>query len=145
MNFEEYLKSEQARSTIARLIAIDGALLVSNVIERGVYRTMTRTRYGAWQGIRLGEHYAYYRPDGDRFIVSDLGEGLKARRLRSGDYETMPLDFVQRCDEERNYGWSIGVIGLDKVKPAALPDAICRVLLASYRVANLPDQPSVKR
>jgi hypothetical protein len=30
------------------------------------------------------------------------------------------------------------------LKADQLPNAICRVLLASYRVANLPDQPAVR-
>lgn len=86
---------------------------------------------------------AYYRPDGDRYVVTDLGEGVRALRLRTGctHYEAMersdPMREALRTSGIGNV-WSAerGLMELDNVTPFDLPDAICRVMAESLRVAQ---------
>lgn len=95
-----------------------------------------------WQAITV-----YYRPDGERYTVTDLGGGVKALRLKG----VALLDIRHRVDEvmarmycdgllHAKYGPAALIqaeIGtLDYVFAADLPDAICRVMLASLRVAQ---------
>lgn len=77
-----------------------------------------------WQAITV-----YYRPDGERYTVTDLGGGVKAKRLRTGDL-TQPAFEPRIC-------WQCGdLLGVDKINAPDLPDAICRVMLASLKVAQ---------
>ena len=64
----------------------------------------------------------YFRPEGDRYIVTDLGEGVRALRMRTGMLEP-----------------TIKIPHLLGHRAAAdeLPDSICKVMLSTYRVANL--------
>jgi hypothetical protein len=86
---------------------------------------------------------AYYRPDGDRYVVTDLGEGVRALRLRTGctHHKAMersdPMREALRTSGIGNV-WSAerGIMELDSVTPFDLPSAICRVMLASMRVAQ---------
>lgn len=79
----------------------------------------------------------YYRPDSDRFIVSDLGEGVKALRLRTGQRD-IDLDIIDRIVR----GVDGPILLTEQVTRSTcdkmdLAECICRVLLASHRVANL--------
>jgi len=131
---EKYLESEQARQDVL------GPYQQGPCIGLPGIAHWERTQAGAWTQVHLWRHHgetvrAYYRPDGDRYIVSDLGEGVKALRLRTG------IGMVQADAAIVGYG----LFGANFMYPefglrcdmAGLDDAICRVLLASYRVANL--------
>ena len=89
---------------------------------------------------------AYFRPDGDRYIVSDLGEAVRALRLRTrltpheADVAASRVLMTMRNAPR----WWVpntcvgSAIEIPHGVPAAdLPRALCRVLLAAYRVANL--------
>ena len=86
MPLAEYLASEQARedarradnelnTCTGRFYPISDAWLRSDVV-------------GVWRKVRLergdSSVSAYYRPDGERYVVTDLGEGVRALRLRTG-------------------------------------------------------------
>lgn len=124
MPLADYLASEAAREDVRKRL-------------RGEPSYFTRFLDGGrvWHGMRCnkcnGEFSPtiYYRPDGERYTVTDLGGGVKAKRLRTGDL-TQPAFEPRIC-------WQYGdVLGVDKITAADLPDAICRVMLASLRVAQ---------
>lgn len=84
----------------------------------------------------------YYRPDGERFVVTDLGDAVRALRLRTGLRATAAdalqwnlLDGASGLDVSDG---EIAAIDGDTPTVAApdLPRAICAVLLAANRVAN---------
>lgn len=139
MTLPEYLQSEQARSEMQQ------------AIEHGVAdapgRMLSTGTTGAWSVVQVTVDgvsvTAYHRPDGDRYIVTDLGEGVRALRLRTG-----ALGVSQRqLSEVLNGIPTFGVIAVGdalykaEVKPAMLPDALCRVMLASLRVAEVTPRP----
>lgn len=107
------------------------------------------TRDGAWARVTLtcigmrDIFSAYYRPQGERFIVTDAGDGLRTRCLQTGTPEIVGLprrilgtmaDAGGRmfaCAESHgNDGRLLTVSGAD------LASSICRVMLASYQVAH---------
>ena len=145
--FESFIQSERARAVLREAIdnkdeeAHGDPSALTNGAAVFHYRcdppspwfsvsVMSTARSPEWR--RRG---VYYRPDGDRFIVSDLGDGLKALRLRTG------ISMAQADAAIVEYG-AFGAhfmgpeVGL-RCDSAGLPDAICRTLLASYRIANL--------
>ena len=81
----------------------------------------------------------YYRPQGERFIVTDLGEAVHALRLRTGALcipeECGPLVDTLEAEFQRvmitNTMLAVGVAVAD------LPRAICGVMLAAWRVECL--------
>ena len=99
--------------------------------------------------------HVYFRPEGDRFIVTDLGEAVRALRLRTGGPLIMPGAARNKlqCQIARLCGnnvlmddWTLyaandlyGGNPLDwfSITAADLPRAITRVLLAAHRVASL--------
>jgi hypothetical protein len=135
----EYLTSPQAREDVRALLA-SGARpgRVQNRI--GPTAWLEIELVGVWTQVTYVFHdevevNIYYRLDGDRFIVSDLGEGAKAQRLRTGILFCLDVrnwvDGIVRCSEGMIFPFR------GPTKPDDLPDAICRVMLASWRVANL--------
>jgi hypothetical protein len=141
---EEYLLSEQAERDVA-------AALVENDIAGaawgGVFTLPDRGHLVALypSGEEIG---VYYRPEGDRYIVTDLGEAVRAWRLRTGSiwqpceaaYEHInralaPLHDVSVTDAMI---WHAGAMLRIGVPAADLPPAILRVMLAAHRVARLP-------
>lgn len=127
MTLADYLASEAAQEHAKDMIAHkqDAAFPVD-----GGWRDWRRAQIGAWTRLSTDGICCYFRPDGERFIVTDLGEGVRALRLRTGDV-TQPAFEPRGC-------WQYGdILGADKVTGADLPDAICRVMLASLRVAGV--------
>lgn len=140
MPLAEYLASEQARPETRQAIEHGIADAPGRMISTG---TM-----GAWSVVLVtvnGESVsAYYRPDGDRYVVTDLGEGVRAYRLATGRAWWQ----AQENDMKRNAishlggesGHSVcpagGAMELAGVTAGDLPDAICRVMLASLRVTQ---------
>ena len=139
----EYLTTAQAREDVRHMLSCG--------VPSAQWFSATKTRIsefklGAWIRILItAERHsisAYYRPDGDRFVVTDLGEGFRAACLRGFDRcerehmqqlaelaQTFPSDF----DEEAPLGW----LELRKVEAKDLPDALCRVMLASIKVSEV--------
>lgn len=152
MTLAEYLASPQAREDVKALLQAPDLVPVHERASRSrrrillpppryIWEARWNRQDGPWTNACLstwdpesGDEQqlarAYYRPDGDRYIVTDLGEGVRALRLRTGDV-TQPAFEPRGC-------WQYGdILGADKVTGADLPDAICRVMLASLRVAGV--------
>lgn len=160
MTIPDYLKSEQAREDVGRAIR---ELATCDGLAYGIdFGWMRAGIIGAWRRVAVEEGRgderisitAYYRPDGDRFVVTDLGEGVRALRLRTGlpimmsgqkrvafcnalqdrlprrvTFDDMTL-FA--CDKP----WSGNPMHWYSVTAPDLPDALCRVMLASLMVAQ---------
>ena len=174
MTLANYLETPQAREDVGRLLADSPARDVTlaggriwrkpdgqafhSVSGLKVDTLLTLKPQEAWQLVRISQRdarlamvpkiTAYYRPDGDRFVVTDLGEGVRALRLKG----CALLDIKPKVDEvlmqmyqagllHPNYGpaaliqGEIGTIG--NVTAADLPDALCRVMLASLKVSEV--------
>lgn len=161
MTLADYLATEQAREDIKALIqsarwdSTGTAISVNPWPHEIVPRTKLHTDFTVGPWIRCSiwsqdeadnyelEVIAYYRPDGDRFVVTDLGEGVRALRLRTGWIHGRANGHAMQEREtlcRGGLGWLAGMSGdieLDGVKEEQLPDAICRVMLASLRVAGV--------
>jgi hypothetical protein len=141
---EPYLEGPHAEADVAAVLAADFG---QDVVCHNRIWFWRKERDHAWTYVAL--HWpgprswgCYYRPDGDRFIVTDLGEGVRVMRLRTGyvgliddlPYEEVP-GAPMICD-----GRLIGVTvprDENRIPAADLPRTIARVLLASRRVARL--------
>lgn len=161
MDIESYLKSELARDAVGKLTSLYPDQTRMNTLAdfRGQWGMQTA---GAWRVVGIWGDICepalvsvYYRPDGERFIVSDLGEGVKSLRLRLGRIDVLGLTAtmddipqvvcwamqdafvsdVLECDEALTSGQR-----MPQSLIADLPDAICRVMLASYKVSHLTDE-----
>ena len=76
----------------------------------------------------------YFRPEGDRYIVTDLGEGVRALRMRTGMLEpTIKIPHLLQPDDRQ---FAEPVV-YNRCTADELPDSICKVMLSTYRVANL--------
>jgi len=139
----DYWASSQAREDVGAILGVRG-------VRRRSWGTITEIGSDgiAWMQIKAkvspGQvHTAYYRPDGDRYVVTDLGEGVRALRLRTGCSQYLAMkrsDPMREALRTSGIGnvWSTerGIMKLDNITAADLPDAICRVMLASMRVAQ---------
>lgn len=100
-----------------------------------------RVNYQGWPEIPVG-HY----------VVTDLGEGNRALKLRTGRMEghqfsddvnaaamrTLGVPYEDRPEGGRVlWAWNGGDLYLPAVAPADLPRRLCQVLLASYRIARV--------
>ena len=157
----DYLATEQAREDVRELLNGDKRAVCINEIDDSGWvkdEAWAWTSLWLWDDAQRREVVAYYRPDGDRFVVTDLGEGVRALRLRTG---AQYLNLLQMCrrskDAEHFYGklgkiydatlgagnWERGsALGtlLDvttEARAADLPDALCRVMLASLKVSEV--------
>lgn len=137
-DLESYLASDGAAEDAAAAIAWPAP-------HPSEYRAWWRIETdGAWTRVHVGmlalcvEATAYFRPEGDRYIVSDLGEGVRALRLRTGDIWSAVLDCGPRVSDTDGVLYAVGEEGwMWRVAAADLPSAICRVLLASHRVSHM--------
>lgn len=150
MTLHEYLQSEQAREDVRALLArwtAHHGTTQSHIGASG--QILHASLADAWTRAELatGKDWrpmAYYRPDGDRFVVTDLGEGVRALRLRTGCSQHLAMERSDPMREAlRTSGignvWSTerGIMELDNITATDLPDAICRVMLASLRVSEV--------
>jgi hypothetical protein len=166
MDIETFLGSTNARALLGALLEFHRKLKVPyhREFKDGEFRCCVDVGdFWAWKQVQLFSAnerrlVAYYRPDGDRFIVSDLGEGVKALRLRTGFlFDDIVRRFVSDKTEhfQGAFGmlmdatllagnWERGWVGEvayhEPIVGEQLPDAICRVLLASLKVANLTER-----
>ena len=145
MTLADYIGSEQAREDVRELLASDKPQLPVLSMEDLCW---VLDEVGAWRRVLIWddaqnkELTANYRPDGDRFVVTDLGEGVRAACLRGLDLaNTEHFDRLnalgRTLDDDFRQTAPLGWIELRDVKPADLPDALCRVMLASLKVAEV--------
>lgn len=155
MTIEEYLQSEEAAADVAALLAQ----------PRDAIRAAERRAADAWWcvvGVEIDDRPSpwnrvdlapgqtvYYRAEGDRFVVSDLGDAVRVYRLRTGwadPYIGDPMLRRLRACVPDEWDVEVGPDGQvyaisDKaprgVLAADLPRAIVRVMLAAVRVAAL--------
>ena len=170
MNLTNYTQIEQAREDVKALLADSPARDVKLGTGRIWHKPaghasikvqgfdldtmLTLNKRDAWNQVRLSQRddemsgamtsrvSANYRPDGDRFVVTDLGEGVRAACLRGLDLaNTEHFDRLnalgRTLDDDFRQTAPLGWIELRDVKPADLPDALCRVMLASLKVAEV--------
>lgn len=141
MNLDQYLQSDLAQQDVQGLLAIP-AEQTEGPTEAVYFADWTRSKEGAWVYVNMdGLVGVYYRPDGDRFIVTDLGEAVRAFRLRTGCSAQLDGELIERLQantDPRDWLlWPDGVVGRVLATAADLPRAIVRVLLAAHRVASL--------
>lgn len=173
MNLTNYTQIEQAREDVKALLADSLARDVklgtgriwhkpaghASIKVQGfdVDTILTLNKRDAWNQVRLSQRdaelldamatrvSAYYRPDGDRYVVTDLGEGVRALRLRTGICMlTFPQvrEVFERTPEMPgvHFGADSALYATEgdkaSVTAAEVPDALCRVMLASLRVAQ---------
>ena len=152
-----YLASPQAREDVRALLADLPARRRSNGTfkpegESGSRlddRTLLSARKAqAWTRIGIAQRWTsdlgwdhlatvYCRPNADgRLVVSELGDGVQSLRLRTGCIKMNPSRIVEAiyAADAQDYGACVVAMQTDS---AALPDVICRVMLGSWKVANL--------
>ena len=147
MTLADYIGSEQAREDVRELLASDKPQLPVLSMEDLCW---VLDEVGAWRRVLIWddaqnkELTANYRPDGDRFVVTDLGEGVRALRLRTGCSQYLAMERSDPMREDLRTSstgniWTTerGIMELDNVTAADLPDAICHVMLASLNVAGV--------
>lgn len=134
-SIEGYLQSEKAERDVA------GAL--GDTFHRGPWSVISPGEFGWVTGcsylhdeVHSDPLRVYFRSEGDRYIVTDLGEAVRALRLRTGR-----MDAVERAGrawvEMAGPGtWNAGTMS-ENCAAADLPRAIVRVMLAAVRVAAL--------
>ena len=172
MTLADYLGSEQAREDVGRVIAdlpardvkVGGGRIWHKPAEQAGLRLdglgedalLSLKKAGAWMELHVAQGdlkllgammlrcSAHYRPDGDRFVVTDLGEGVRALRLRTGCSQYLAMERSDPMREDLRASstgniWTTerGIMELDNVTAADLPDAICHVMLASLNVAGV--------
>jgi hypothetical protein len=170
MSIPTYLESSQAREDVRALLDDAPKLTRANGRPKpageagriiGDSALLGLRRDGAWTRIRLSRKWsnglgwdilatAYHRPYDNLFAVSDLGEGWRAHRLRTGRIDwTAAIN--AGCDYDVHIVDSGGELSTAgdcesmATTAADLPDAICRVLLASWKVANLDTESPAPR
>ncbi len=145
MNIPEYLKSEQARADVAALLAktpdIDGGRGRWHSISAPL-ASLTAMPDRVWTRVDIlfaeidatSPARAYFRPEADRFMVTDLGEAVHAQRLRTGRMRTD--DDCEECYQDSEVIFHRCALHA-RVDQVSLSAAICRVMFAAYEVARL--------
>jgi hypothetical protein len=142
----DYLQSARAREDVSRA-------LTSGKVERdGLLLEVAPC--GKWTEIAVlvgrESAHAYFIEQGEKFFVTDWGEGARLFGIRQGVVDVVAAFDLEWADpavrgayfEENGYQviCTEAVVSGERMKSswiADLPDALCRVLLASHRVANL--------
>ena len=161
---DKYLQTEQAREDVRVAVHAMATSKTSTFCGGLEDHWIESTHLEAWLRVAYfrfgGKDFlvsAYYRPDGDRYVVTDLGEGVRALRIRTG---AKYIDILQKCRRTTRHNHFYGAFGQiydatigagnwergsgigalfdasTEADKANLPDAICRVMLASLRVAQ---------
>ena len=144
MPLAEYLASEQAREDVRVAVNAMATSKTSTFCGGLEDHWIESTHLEAWLRVAYfafgGKDFlvsAYYRLDGDRYVVTDLGEGVRALRLRTGrDTPTIYHLPPGTLGQGVGFGGDGCVSAAYSIPSADLPDAICRVMLASLRVAR---------
>lgn len=132
MTLADYLASEAAREHAALMLQDPQAR--DFLVGRTWFAWLVPRPSDVWRALQLDTVRVYYRPDGERYTVTDLGEGVKAKRLRTGDLYTE--DGKHWYNGHAACNWGMIEPPRNPVPAADLPDAICRVMLASLNVAQ---------
>lgn len=150
MTLPEYLGTPQAREDVRSLVerwSVHHGTTQGHVGTSG--QILHASQAGVWTRIELatGQEWrpmAYFRPEGGRFVVTDLGEGVRELRLRTGMNPRLAMheaSLIAPADVQKypHLGWFsvVGSVELLAVSEANLPDALCRVMLASINVAGV--------
>ncbi len=104
-----------------------------------------------WTIVLFEKVRLYFRAEGNRFFVSDLGEALRSRALSTGDVECRSLaDFSDSLRppmlegvlerDGRLYACTIGDSTCMEIEASDLPAAIVHIALVSYKLANLVER-----
>lgn len=115
----------------------DVAALVKSHISRGAFRK----RPGAvlerpWVAYLCGPAPAYVRGEGERYIVTDLGNGLRGYAIRTNSIEIPPLRAHGVCMQDgRILACTRADSRLLTMSRSDLPAAIVRVMRASAALA----------
>jgi len=137
MDIETYLNGALARAGAAKMNkAPVGRVLY---FEGGCWHRLTD---GEWYSVALyldsGDRAtAYYRREGRHHVVSDCCEGMKSFLIQTGRRFFTKKDAAAVTCSLTTIGSAGDVQTVCGVDSANLPDAICRVLLASYKVSTL--------
>lgn len=152
MTLLEHLGTPQAREDVRRLLATVEHRHI-DIVVADMPGSMSLYRAGVWtRCVVMAQTFmrpadpqdggCCFRPEGDRFIVSDLGEGFKAACLRGFDWlnpehmaKLMALAATFPDGMQRDA--PLGTLERRDVSAAGLPGAICRVMLASLNVAGV--------
>lgn len=140
MDIETYLKSEAAREDVRALLKIP----MNPAFQRGEDFDFESRPEKAWLRVEATRgHLVFVRCYVHRAlrgsVVTDLGDGVRALRLKSGNWNTDLSDFEVSIDG-KVIMLGDQVMHREDPDDANLPDAICRVMLASYKVANLDER-----
>lgn len=145
MKLEQYLRSAATRVDVARCLA--GGLAQAEGLGMWV-----RGWFPPWSALFFGDRWVYWKPAGKRFVVSDLGHGAMEFRRRLGELQR-PASSVYYLDMPKRLRVGLVLLsnesvvtaysrtGIESVTSKMLPDAICRVMLASFRIENLEMKP----
>lgn len=153
---DEYLGTARAREAVA---LISRELNLCAGVAHGVslgWLHANIVKAGRMVGLEVdGEivTVAYYYParvgEPGSYIVSDLGNGAKDLRLRTrfpprdAYLAADPIREALRRDTLYPVGSMRGDIELSDIAESDLPDAICQVMRASWRLSQAPD-PEVR-
>lgn len=147
MTLADYLATEQARKNL--LIADVKTLPRASELHGQCFSVVIEHTEAWWRcRVMVGSESvtAYYRPDGDRFVVTDLGEGVRARALRTGEvggpmHSDSPCQIAEAAScmprGTGNRTWVDGALYAEGIEAKDLPDAICSAMLASLKVAGV--------
>ncbi len=134
MTLVDYLASEAAREHATLMLQDPQAR--DFLVGRTWFTWLAPRPSDMWRALQIDTVRVYYRPDGERYTVTDLGEGVKALRLRTGC--DVPHFYKIRGSLGPGIGYGDGgeISAAYGSEAPDLPDAICRVMLASLKVAQ---------
>lgn len=135
-----YLQSTEAAAEVKRRLA-------GGVYRRGCWSVFCPNELGMVHGLsycydefRCEPIRVYFRKEGPRYLVTDLGEALRAHALRTGEVDVHPpAQMLSSGVMERDGRLMACYLRGDSlclgIEPAELPAAIVRVLAAAHRAA----------
>lgn len=143
IDIEEYLQSPRAVADAARMapwLGKGAGMQDAWCLSCTPHLLWSKVRAQSEEIWRPGAHWVYIRPEGARFIVSDMGEAVRALRMRTGVLPVTDAAAAVWADIDISADASTGMHGdafYAVVSAGDLPRAIVRTMLASFRVANL--------
>lgn len=171
MDIETYLKSEQARQDVQAALDRHRAGTDKTAARWTIASGVISDKSNPWlmafcmsadssDGAKIDDepiivyptHEAvaiYFRQEGGLFFVNDLGGGWRAHRLHTGrvDWEE---EIIAKCNHDPHIVSvqdgplsTAGDCETVATDAADLPAAICRVMLASYKIGSLPNASRV--
>ncbi len=136
INLDEYLQTSEAR-TDCNFLGAAARLPLTHWKAHAVGEWTEVYLHAADIENKLGCLRVFYRQVDTCFVVSDLGEGLLAYQIRTGNMNPPVEEIVQVIRNAGAGQWGHLVAALRLISSIELPYAICKVMLASYRVSRL--------